>query len=70
MKKYLLILSLVALAASVALAGDKPITFDSLPSKAKQFLKEHFSGIELSLLTQDDDLLYKEYSVVLKMALT
>lgn len=65
MKKYLLIFTLVALAASVALADDKPATIDNLPPKAKHFLKEYFPDVAVSLVTQDDDLLYKEYGVVL-----
>lgn len=47
------------------MADDKPTTIERLPLQAQDFLKRHFALVGVSAVTQDDDLLHKEYEVVL-----
>lgn len=66
MKRILLSFFALFLCAGVMAAQDKPITIMQLPDKAQAFLKENFPDVEVALITQDDDLVYKDYEVTLK----
>lgn len=66
MKRVLLSFFSLFLSVGIAMADDRPITFGQLPMPAQEFLKEYFPNVEVMLVTQDDDLLYKDYGVTLK----
>ena len=66
MKRILVTMVVVLLAAGVAMADNRPISLDKLPHKAQTFLKQHFADSKVSLVTQDDDLVAKDYEVVLE----
>ena len=66
MKRVLLSVILALFAVGAAVAEDRPITVTQLPMKAQIFLKDYFSEIEVVLVSQDDDLLHKDYVVALK----
>lgn len=44
--------------------NDKPINVTELPQKAQQFIKQHFSGSEVSFAKLEKDLLDKKYEVI------
>lgn len=50
----------------VAMGDNKPITLDRLPHKAQTFLKQHFPDCKATFVTQDDDLIAKDYEVMLE----
>lgn len=52
--------------AGVAMADNKPISWDKLPQKAQTFLKQHFPDCKAAFVTQDDDLIAKDYEVMLE----
>ena len=66
MKRILLSVILALFAVGAAVAEDRPITVTQLPMKAQIFLKDYFSEVEVVLVSQDDDLLHKDYEVALK----
>ena len=55
---------LFSVAVAVA-ADDKPLTREQLPLTAREFLDKYFAGINPSLIMRDDDVMYKDYEVVL-----
>lgn len=66
MKKLFLTVSIMVAAVGVACADvDRPITVEKLPDSAQRFLKQYFSQVNVSLATEDVELTYKEYDVVL-----
>lgn len=67
MKKLTMILAGVALLATSApaLAGnDRPIAVGELPAASQEFIKAHFSGVEISFSKVDEGLFDKDYKVV------
>ena len=66
MKRTLLSIAFAIFAIGAVVADGKPITVTQLPMKAQIFLKDYFAEVEVALVTQDDDLLYKDFEVALK----
>ena len=65
MKNLIMILVAALFFGTAAYADDKPIKFDKLPSPAKEFVKKHFPGETVLAVTQDDDFIRPDYSVIL-----
>ena len=66
MKRLFLTVSIMVAAVGVACADvDRPIAVEKLPELAQRFLKQYFSQVNVSLATEDVELAYKEYDVVL-----
>ena len=64
MKKVLFaIVCLFAL--STQTFADRPVEKSQLPVKAQEFLKKHFSNVEVSYAKQDNDWFERDYTVVL-----
>ncbi|MDL2251351.1 PepSY-like domain-containing protein [Odoribacter sp. OttesenSCG-928-J03] len=64
MKKItLLVTCLIALQIGVFAGVDKTITVDQLPEKARQFIKTHFEGLDVSFAKMEQELLDKSYEV-------
>ncbi len=59
---YTIVLAFASL--SVAMAGDKPVTFEQLPAAAQSFISSYFPTEKISYSTVDDDLFWPEYKVV------
>lgn len=67
MKSVRMILAGVLLSALTlpATAGnDRPIVVGELPAAAREFLRAHFDGLEVSYAKVDEDFFDKEYKVV------
>ncbi len=52
--KKVLILILALFTVNVFASCDRPVTFSDLPSKAQQFINQHFNGIEVISVVADD----------------
>lgn len=65
MKQIITVISVLILSISTAMAGDRPITFDLLPSSAQTFINGNYPNEKISLITIDDDLIRPDYKVVL-----
>ena len=66
MKKVISICAVLLLALGVACAkADRPIKVNEMPQEAQAFLKTHFPNAKISFAKVDDELLYKEYEVML-----
>lgn len=64
MKKVLFaIVCLFAL--STQTFADRPVEAAQLPTKIQEFLKKHFSAVEVSYAKQDNDWFERDYTVVL-----
>jgi hypothetical protein len=67
MKKFLFVslsvLFLGVLSAS-AIERDKVISKDKLPAAAQQFIAQHFANLKVSLVKEDNELLFKSYEVI------
>jgi len=49
---------------SLNASNDRPVTFEQLPQKAQQFIKQHFPNLQISIAKQDMDLTDKNYDVI------
>jgi hypothetical protein len=49
---------------SLNASNDRPVTFEQLPQKAQQFIKQHFPDLQISIAKQDMDLTDKNYDVI------
>ncbi|WP_353134784.1 PepSY-like domain-containing protein [Pseudopedobacter sp.] len=57
---------LIVFTANSAIANDKVITFNQLPSKAQKFIKTFFSQADILTVTEETEyLVQKEYTVIL-----
>lgn len=66
MKRIVIVSFIVMGFATLLSAGDRPVTYDKLPSAAKSFLTTYFNGgKDAVLITKDDDLVRPDYHVVL-----
>ena len=66
MKKIMSVLAVLFLALNVACANeDRPIKVEELPASAQEFIKAHFPASTVSYAKIDDELVYKEYEVML-----
>lgn len=66
MKKIMSTFALLVLAFGVACANvDRPIKAEQLPAAALEFIKTHFAKSTISFAKIDDELIYKEYEVLL-----
>lgn len=66
MKKLLAFSFSFLLLHSVACASNEtPVQLKQLPKSAQTFLATHFAGVELSYALLDNDILEKDYTVVL-----
>lgn len=52
--KKILILALGLITLNVFASCDRPVTFNNLPSKAQQFITQHFKGVEVISAKFDD----------------
>ena len=55
----------VALTASIAVADEKPVTYEQLPTPAKTYIESNFNGEKVTLTTKEDDLFLPDYTVLL-----
>jgi len=53
-----------AISMSLNASNDRPVTFEQLPQKAQQFIKQHFPNLQISIAKQDMDLTDKNYDVI------
>lgn len=66
MKKIMSVLAVLFLALNVACANeDRPIRVEQLPAAAQKFIQTHFPTSKVSYAKIDDELVYKEYEVML-----
>lgn len=64
MKKTLFMTFIFAISMSLNASNDRPVTFEQLPQKAQQFIKQHFPDLQISIAKQDMDLTDKNYDVI------
>lgn len=64
MKKVLFMTVIFAISMSLNASNDRPVTFEQLPQKAQQFIKQHFPNLQISIAKQDMDLTDKNYDVI------
>lgn len=67
MKKCMMVLGgllLLAAGTPAFASDDRPIEVSELPAAARQFIKTHFAGAQVSLATVDGHLFDREYKVV------
>ncbi len=65
MKKIVLTLVAFAAFALVLSADDRPVSYNKLPSSAKEYIQTNFPGESASVVLKDDDLIFPDYTVVL-----
>lgn len=65
MKNLILTMIGVALTASIAVADEKPVTYEQLPTPAKTYIESNFNGEKVTLTTKEDDLFLPDYTVLL-----
>jgi hypothetical protein len=66
MKNLFTLLVGFAVSAATLFADDRPISFDRLPEQAKTYIQTNFPGEDTSFVTKDDDLVFPEYTVMMK----
>lgn len=67
MKKFFIVmLAATMCGAYVYAAADKKITAGELPQAAQSFLKSHFADIDVAYVEMDDDVVNRDYEVVLR----
>lgn len=64
MKKLLFSLMAMLMLNVTAMADDTPITMDKMPKKAQQFIRKHFGGRTVAIVTMDKDFMDRSYEVV------
>ena len=64
MKKMILFVCFVAVTALAYAGNDKPVQTNELPKKAQQFIKQHFTNVEVSYAKMENELFDKNYEVV------
>ena len=64
MKNLILTMIGVALTASIAVADEKPVTYEQLPTPAKTYIESNFNGEKVTLTTKEDDLFLPDYTVL------
>ena len=62
MKKIMLVFA-IAMVSMACVAEDRPVTFDQLPSAAKEFINVNYPGEKISFAVVDDDLILPDYTV-------
>jgi len=65
MKKILLLVAAISVFSFAALADDRPIDYNQLPSPAKEFIKGNFAALKITYVTKEDDFIRPDYSVML-----
>ena len=65
MKHLLMMIAVATLCSVAARADDKPISFEKLPSAAKQFVNINFPDAKVLYVVQDDGLMRPDYAVML-----
>lgn len=65
MKKILIFCAALFLSAAIANADNKAIDVKRLPQASLAFLNTHFPDVQILYATQEDDLIYPDYDVVL-----
>ena len=66
MKKVISVCAVLLLTLGVACANaDRPIKINEMPATAQSFLKTHFPNAKISFAKVDDELISKEYEVML-----
>lgn len=65
MKKVLLAIACVFALSTQTTLADRPVEAAQLPANVQEFVKKHFSGVEVSYAKQDNDWFERDYTVVL-----
>lgn len=63
-KKMMVMMCLLAIHLSAKAADDKPIKFEQLPTRAQQWISQHFAGQSVALVKMEDDFFEKSYEVI------
>ncbi len=67
MKKFFIVMLAAMMCGAYAYAAaDKKITTGELPQAAQSFLKSHFADIDVAYVEMDDDVVNRDYEVVLR----
>ena len=65
MRKMFIFIAVLLASTAIAVADEKPIDVNSLPTPARDFLNSNFPGEKIIFATVEDELLYPDYNVVL-----
>lgn len=63
MKRILTIIAAITLFSVAALADDRPVSPEQLPSAAIAFLNQYFPDTKITYATKDDDLIRPDFNV-------
>ena len=65
MRRLFLVAAVVFMSLGVACANaDRPIAVENLPQKAQQFVKKYFANVGVTYVTEDRDVISKDYEVM------
>ena len=65
MRRLFLVAAVVFMSLGVACANaDRPIAVENLPQKAQQFIKKYFANVGVTYVTEDRDVISKDYEVM------
>lgn len=70
MKKIIATFVFVIGALTIIHADDKAVTFDKLPKKAQEFIKQYYPNEKMIFASVDDDIIAPEYKVGLDGGVT
>jgi hypothetical protein len=65
MKKIFVSFAFVLASLTIMQANDKAVTFDKLPKKAQEFVKQYYPNEKVSYASVDDDIIAPDYQVAL-----
>jgi hypothetical protein len=65
MKKIFVTFAFVLASLTIMQANDKAVTFDKLPKKAQEFVKQYYPNEKVSYASVDDDIIAPDYQVAL-----
>ena len=65
MKKIFVTFAFVLASLTIMHANDRAVTFDKLPKKAQEFVKQYYPNEKVSYASVDDDIIAPDYQVAL-----
>jgi hypothetical protein len=65
MKKIFVTIAFALASLSIMHADDKAVTFNQLPKKAQEFIRQYYPNEKVSYASVDDDIIAPEYQVAL-----
>ena len=65
MKKIIVTFAFVLASLTIMHANDRAVTFDKLPKKAQEFVKQYYPNEKVSYASVDDDIIAPDYQVAL-----